>query len=125
MLKYPWLRGTGGRHEHKWGAYHTEEPQLKWARELLPVGDETKSIEAEIMDWADDTTYSVHDLEDFYRVGLVPLDRLRNESAERSRFFDTAFSRSLSQAPNSGYSRSNLESPNVHRISDRSLHKRF
>ena len=31
------------------------------------------------MDWADDVTYVVHDLEDFYRVGLVPLDLLASD----------------------------------------------
>lgn len=29
--------------------------------------------EAEIMDWADDISYAVHDLEDFFRVGRIPL----------------------------------------------------
>jgi dGTPase len=33
------------------------------------------------MDWANDIAYSVHDVEDFYRAGLIPLDQLRNEEA--------------------------------------------
>lgn len=76
ILKYPWFRGAGGsKKERKWGAYHTEREDFEWARELYPH-DERKSLEAEIMDWADDIAYSVCDMEDFYRAGKIPLDRL-------------------------------------------------
>lgn len=35
------------------------------------------------MDWADDLTYAVHDVDDFFRAGLIPLHRLSgNDSAE-------------------------------------------
>jgi len=52
LLKYPWFRGTGGtKHERKWGAYHAEEEDFKWVREGMR-GDERKSVEAELMDWA-------------------------------------------------------------------------
>ena len=40
------------------------------------------------MDWADDIAYAVHDLEDFYRAGLIPLDRLLSDHSERDRFLE-------------------------------------
>jgi dGTPase len=74
ILKYPWLRGNGKKGK-KWGAYRTELATFDFARDQY-VADKP-SLEAEIMDWADDVTYAVHDLDDFVRAGLVPLDRLR------------------------------------------------
>lgn len=86
MLKYPWIRSSKKGHDTKWGAYSTEEEELKWAREMFAANDEQKSAEAEILDWADDIAYSVHDVEDFYKADLIPLDRLANRNPERERF---------------------------------------
>lgn len=90
LLKYPWareakLRGvkSGTDSSKKWGAYESEEKFRIFAREAEV--DDRKSIEAEIMDWADDIAYAVHDGEDFYRVGLVPLDRMALSKRKRSR----------------------------------------
>jgi dGTPase len=91
LLKYPWPRQAGGYQKKKYGFYHSEKPYFDFARELQPInGDLRKSAEAEIMDWADDVTYAVHDVEDFYRAGLIPLDKLASldNDAERRRFFD-------------------------------------
>jgi len=90
ILKYPWLRGPEGKKSRKWGAYASEEHEFKFARELSEKGDERQSPEAEIMDWADDITYSVHDLEDFYQARLIPLHLLTVDKHERNRFFDGA-----------------------------------
>jgi dGTPase len=103
ILKYPWHRGSGGtKKENKWGAFHTEETEFEFARAVFMPGDERKSAEAEIMDWADDIAYSVHDVEDFYRVGLIPLDRLATEEAEVQEFLDGALAR-RKQLPNDKY----------------------
>ena len=69
-LKYPWLRNPDdpGRTK-KWGAYGLDEDDFHFAREGL---DEHLTAEAELMDWADDIAYSVHDLEDFHRCGALP-----------------------------------------------------
>ena len=48
------------------------------------------------MDWADDITYSVHDIDDFYRAGRIPVDALTagiKSVPERERFLDSVFSR--------------------------------
>lgn len=87
VLKYPWQRGISGKKNRKWGAYGSEEDDFKFARELMPIGSDAQSLEAAIMDWSDDITYSVHDLEDFYRARLIPLHILVSDKEERERFF--------------------------------------
>lgn len=96
LLKYPWTRGTAGKEHRKWGAYYTERQDFEFARQLSSLGDKSQSVEAAIMDWADDITYSVHDLEDFYRAGLIPLHLLVIDPDERLRFYQNAAER-LSQ----------------------------
>lgn len=83
-LKYPWTRDIqhpNGKRYRKFGAYRVDEDTLRFARALGP-SSERQSLEAAIMDYADDVAYSVHDLEDFFRAGLVPVTMLiRSEDA--------------------------------------------
>lgn len=89
ILKYPWLRTTTGKKNRKWGAYGSEEDDFVWARQICPLGDTVPTLEAALMDWADDITYAVHDVEDFFRAGLIPLDRLSTDRSERDRVLNT------------------------------------
>ena len=93
VLKYPWLRDLDSNknpkedsvYSKKWGAYLTESEDFDFAMQMEPSQDCQRSLEAEIMDWADDVTYAVHDLEDFYRAGLIPLPTLlRDRETSRS-----------------------------------------
>ena len=86
ILKYPWLwRDRPEKYDKKWGAYITEKEEFEWARRLGPA-EGVKSVEADIMDLSDDIAYAVHDVEDFYRAGLIPLDRLRVADDEVNAF---------------------------------------
>ncbi len=77
-LKYPWLRDkSDAKKTSKWSAYACERKQFEWVREGCRDG--FKTAEAELMDWADDIAYSVHDLEDFHRVGIIPWNEVVSE----------------------------------------------
>lgn len=88
ILKYPWSRETSGEKSKKWGYYSTERDEFDDVRSLRTPGsgDENVSLEAKIMDWADDLTYAIHDVVDFYKAGLIPLDELLRDTREREEF---------------------------------------
>lgn len=83
--KYPWTRGEPGRKVRKWGAYDCDAEVLKWS-----IGGDAAdpSLNAEVMDWADDISYAVHDVEDFYRTSLIPVDDYRSNTATLERFLE-------------------------------------
>jgi dGTPase len=88
VLKYPWLRDTNNTQSpkfRKYSVYDLDGEALLFTR---PQGDFSQTIEASIMDIADDITYSVHDLEDFYLAGLIPLELLAVDRDELARFVD-------------------------------------
>lgn len=98
LLKYPWQKGAIGERAKKWGAYDSESSDFNWACELLP-SKYSRSSEAQLMDWADDVTYAVHDMEDFYRAGRIPLHLLSasKDDRERKDFYDEVFTRRKNQ----------------------------
>lgn len=74
--KYPWPKRDG---ELKFGVYADDLDAFRWVRQSAP--DERRCIEAQVMDWADDVAYSVHDLEDGVEAGLIKLDQLSDPAA--------------------------------------------
>lgn len=95
LLKYPWTR-TGHPEPHpstavlpprgagpavgaphagsaKFSCYDTELDDLREARSAFAaaIGPWQQTVEAAVMDTADDIAYAIHDLEDFHRVGVL------------------------------------------------------
>ena len=76
-LKYPWFSSGSG----KFGVYAEDAEVFAWIREGAP--DRQRCLEAQVMDWADDVAYSVHDMEDGFHAGLITFKNLQS-SAERA-----------------------------------------
>ena len=57
--KYPW---SATENSKKFGVYEDDLEIFDWMREGAP--DNKRTFEAQIMDWSDDVSYSVHDFED-------------------------------------------------------------
>lgn len=94
IVKYPWSHGGNPDKPRKWGFYQDEADYFQWVRG--GTAGQVRTLIAEVMDWADDVTYAIHDLLDFYKAGLIPLELVRkNESAsnsvERESFLDRMF----------------------------------
>ena len=79
--KYPWTRSADQSGDGKFGVYDDDLPVFTWMREGAPEG--RRCLEAQVMDWADDVAYSVHDLEDGLYAGHLRLDHL-TDPTERS-----------------------------------------
>jgi dGTPase len=86
-LKYPWFGEPGT----KFGAYAEDAEVFDWIRAGAPPG--RRCLEAQVMDWADDVAYSVHDLEDGFHAGLITFENLKSpaERAQVSRTTATTY----------------------------------
>jgi dGTPase len=78
--KYPWPRSNGVR---KFGVYDDDTQVFGWLRTGVP-DPARRCLEAQVMDWADDVAYSVHDVEDGIHGGYIVLRRLRDDNVERA-----------------------------------------
>ena len=92
VLKYPWARigypashpataterpkgaapGPEGAGSLKFSAYVVDVPELAEVRRAYPqIGPWQQTVECSVMDLADDIAYSLHDLDDFHRAGVL------------------------------------------------------
>ncbi|MEV6418066.1 deoxyguanosinetriphosphate triphosphohydrolase [Kribbella sp. NPDC051718] len=91
--KYPWLRQPGQR---KFGVYDDDAAVFDWLRQGVDAGadaragrgsgGERRCLEAQVMDFADDVAYSVHDVEDGIVAHHVDLGQV---DAERAPYWET------------------------------------
>ncbi len=77
-LKYPWLNAPQGDDPPKYGAYASDAAAFEWIRTGVPA--QRRCLEAQVMDWADDVAYSVHDVEDGLHAGLIAMKDLTDPS---------------------------------------------
>ncbi len=84
VCKYPWPARPETR---KFGVYASDCGAFDWVRSAV-VG-QARCLEAQVMDWADDVAYSVHDVEDGVHSGHIRLPMLAAE-AERTALCEQA-----------------------------------
>ncbi len=91
--KYPWTRADAaapsGRHGdglpravHKFGVYTDDLPGFTWMRAAART--RRTCVEAQVMDFADDVAYSVHDVEDGVVAESIELTRLTDPGLRRT-----------------------------------------
>lgn len=83
--KYPWDRRTGvaergADQSLKFGVYEDDLEVFTWMRIGAP--ERRKCVEAQVMDFADDVAYSVHDFEDAIVAGFIDLQVLADPAAQ-------------------------------------------
>ncbi len=86
--KYPWLRADApekdGKTTSKFGVYEDDKPVFDWLRAGSGAEPGQTCIEAQVMDLADDISYSVHDVEDAINAGRFQL-RWIKDAEQRAR----------------------------------------
>lgn len=81
--KYPW---SASENSKKFGVYQDDQEIFNWMREGSPKN--VRTFEAQIMDWSDDVSYSVHDFEDAIVASQLSVPDIDEDLAEISVILD-------------------------------------
>ena len=86
--KYPW---SASENSKKFGVYQDDQEIFNWMREGAPKN--VRTFEAQIMDWSDDVSYSVHDFEDAIVASQLSVPDIDEDLAEISVILDRDYLR--------------------------------
>lgn len=84
--KYPWSAEVNSK---KFGVYSDDFEIFNWMRDGAPVGH--RSFEAQIMDWSDDVSYSVHDFEDAIVASQLSVPDIESDLSEIHAILDKSY----------------------------------
>jgi dGTPase len=81
--KYPW---SASKNPKKFGVYEDDQEIFNWMRQGAP--DDQRTFEAQIMDWSDDVSYSVHDFEDAIVASQLSVPDIEEDLSEIATILD-------------------------------------
>jgi dGTPase len=84
--KYPWNSQVNAK---KFGVYGDDTEIFNWMRQGAPEGRRT--FEAQIMDWSDDVSYSVHDFEDAIVASQLSVPEIESDLSEIHAIMDKSY----------------------------------
>jgi dGTPase len=82
LVKYPALYDPKKKQKGKF-TYASDQPLLEWIKEGVRQ-PQAKPLEGQLADWADQMAYSVNDIEDVVRAGLLTFVEMRSRAEEIS-----------------------------------------
>jgi dGTPase len=84
--KYPWSAEFNIK---KFGVYSDDLEIFQWMRHGAP--ENRRTFEAQIMDWSDDVSYSVHDFEDAIVASQLSVPEIESDLAEIHAILDKSY----------------------------------
>ena len=84
--KYPWSATDNPK---KFGVYQDDIEIFNWMRQGAP--EQKRTFEAQIMDWSDDVSYSVHDFEDAIVASQLSVPEIESNLSEIHQIMEQSY----------------------------------